>query len=252
LGCYSSRFSRLIPCGKIKLLATTVINGGENADKIAYFPMLRKMRISKEYDGCGDVVTPRVLSFNFLSKTREILRANALNPLLAKGVENPEYQEVKSDFPIFAFSFGISRKSVKIEKGMKIGIINYFGGIGFILANNKLLLQGKNESLKEIEEKIINNASRVYNELYDEELFVEDITEMGIRGIKEIENMYKMKFKLDKIKVYSLPQYILDMMQENPLGEFNAIVIGKENKVRDFLERFRRIGIEAYIAGEVK
>jgi hypothetical protein len=146
----------------------------------------------------------------------------------------------------------MSRKSVKIEKGMKIGIINYFGGIGFLLANNKLLSQGKNESLKEIEEKIINNASRVYNELYDEELFVEDITEMGIRGIKEIENMYKMKFKLDKIKVYSLPQYILDMMQENPLGEFNAIVIGKENKVSDFLERFRRIGIESYIAGEVK
>ncbi|BDC17278.1 hypothetical protein [Acidianus sp. HS-5] len=251
LGCYSSKFATLVPCGKIKLLATTTITE-ERWDKIAYFPLLRKMRISKEYEGCGNVVSPRVLSFNFLDKTKDILRANAVNPLLAKGVENPEYQEVKSDFPIFAFSFGKPRKSVKIEKGMKVGIVNYFGGIGFILANNKLLQLGKDESLKEIEKKIVNNASRVYNELYNEELFVEDITEMGVKGIKEIETRYSIKIKIDKVKIYSLPQYVLDMMQGNPIGEFNAIVIGKESKVEDFLEMFKRIGIEAYIAGEVK
>jgi len=244
----------LVPCkDKVKLVATSSINEMENADKIAYFPLIQRIREYRIYSYCGNVGVPRYIDLTNISKTSEILKARTLNPIIAKGVDNPEYEEIEtSPLPVFAYSYGKPRSYIKIEKDMDIGFVNYFGGLGYIINSNLHILRNMKLDPKDIMEKdiVVNRSSKVYYELYDEEVFVEDITDLGLEGLKMLETKLNLKFKIEKIRVYNIAKE-LRIMKDPLAGDFNIIVIGKRHKVEDFLEKFVRLNIPCYIGGKV-
>ncbi len=253
-GCNFSR-KYLVPCKEeIKLIATSLLDV-EEADKVAFFPLVEKKLERRVFQYCGNVSVPRFLDLSNLSKTRALLKARALNPLIAKGVEDPEYEEVDGyPFPVFAFAHGKAKKmEPKVERGMAVGFVNYFGGAGYVIKSNLHVLRNIGLNSEDVLKKdvVVERASRVYYELYDEEVFVEDITELGLEGIKMLEGRFNVRFKIEKLGVYSISKQMEHLMKDPIAGEFNVVVIGRQDKVEEFLERFRKLNIPSYIGGKV-
>jgi hypothetical protein len=252
-GCSFSK-KYLIPCKeKVKLIATSIFDVKDTADKIAYFPLVKLTYETRVFPYCGNVNIPRFIDLSNLSKTKDILKARTLNPIIAKGVDNPEYEEIESyPFPVFAFAYGKPRNEIRIEKGMSIGFVNYFGGLGYVIKNNLHVLRNMKPSSEEVHQKdvVVSRASKVYYELYDEEVFVEDITDLGLDSIKMLENKFNLKFKIEKIGIYNISKNLEHLMKDPLAGDFNVIVIGKQNKVENFLEKFRKY-MPSYLGGKV-
>ncbi len=220
----------------------------EEGDKVAFYPLVREFHETRVYGGCANVETPGVVDLSNPDSVGELLKARTVNPLIAKGVD-PLYEE--SDTGFFGFAHGKSDDK-KLKPGMVVGLVNYFGGLGYVVKCNLRLMRGMplDRGDEIMKNQAMERARRLYWELMSD-LFVEDISGLGLRGIKTLEAKYRVKIRLDKLIYYPIVSQMEHVMKNPTAGEFNALVAGERREVESFLERFKTLNIPSYLAGVV-
>jgi hypothetical protein len=241
----------LTPCGeRVKLIATSFYDEHERGDKVTFFPLVRQVREVRVYEGCGNVESPGILDAEGRRELSKLLRARTMNPLIPKA-DQIEYDYMEGY--MFSFAHGKPRKRLKVESGMIVGMVNYFGGLGYLVKCNLKIMRGMSLTSDDIEkrEEVLNRAERIYQELSYGEVLTEVISGMGLNGIKAVEEKIGRKIKVERVKAYPIAKEMLYAMKNPLAGEFNAITIGREREVQKFFESFEKLGIPCYVLGKV-